>query len=147
MSDTAAVAVRPSFAVELARSRWAALGVLCTGMLMIVLDATVVNVALPAIQADLGFSQAGLAWVVNAYLIAFGGLLLLAGRLGDLISRRGVFLAGLSVVTIASLGRGVAPAEALTQGYHTGFWAAGVLIVLALVVAVGVLRPDRVSAR
>src|SRR5262245_463170 len=111
MSDTAAVAVRPSFAVELTRSRWAALGVLCTGMLMIVLDATVVNVALPAIQADLGFSQAGLAWVVNAYLIAFGGLLLLAGRLGDLISRRGVFLAGIGGFTTASLVCGVAQSQ------------------------------------
>jgi EmrB/QacA subfamily drug resistance transporter len=72
-------------------------------MLMIVLDATVVNVALPKIQTDLGFSSSGLAWVMNAYLIAFGGLLLLAGRLGDLISRRGIFLAGLGVFTIASL--------------------------------------------
>ena len=70
------------------RSRWIALVVLCTGMLMIVLDMTIVNVALPTIQADLGFSQAGLAWVVNAYLIAFAGLLLLAGRLGDLAGRR-----------------------------------------------------------
>ena len=72
-------------------------------MLMIVLDATVVNVALPSIQDDLGFSQSSLAWVVNAYLIAFGGLLLLAGRLGDLISRRDVFLAGLGVFLVASL--------------------------------------------
>src|SRR4051812_29181697 len=70
---------------------------------MIVLDATVVNVALPSIQSDLGFSQSDLAWVVNAYLIAFGGLLLLAGRLGDLVSRRGIFLAGLAVFTLASL--------------------------------------------
>ena len=70
------------------RSRWLALYVLCVGMLMIVLDVTVVNVALPSIQDDLGFSQSSLAWVVNAYLIAFGGLLLLAGRLGDLIGRR-----------------------------------------------------------
>ena len=70
------------------RARWTALYVLCIGMLMIVLDATVVNVALPAIQDDLGFSQSSLAWVVNAYLIAFGGLLLLAGRLGDLVGRR-----------------------------------------------------------
>ena len=77
------------------RSRWATLFLLCTGVLMIVLDVTVVNVALPAIQEDLGFSQAGLAWVVNAYLIAFGGLLLLAGRLGDLWSRRDVFLVGM----------------------------------------------------
>ena len=70
---------------------------------MIVLDATVVNVALPSIQDDLHFSQSSLAWVVNAYLIAFGGLLLLAGRLGDLLGRRSVFLAGLAVFTVASL--------------------------------------------
>src|SRR5213595_4189203 len=85
------------------RSRWIALVVLCTGMLMIVLDMTIVNVALPTIQADLGFSQAGLAWVVNAYLIAFGGLLLLAGRIGDLLGRKTIFLAGLTVFTLASL--------------------------------------------
>ena len=85
------------------RSRWVALIVLCVGMLMIVLDATVVNVALPSIQEDLVFSQSSLAWVVNAYLIAFGGLLLLAGRLGDLLGRRRVFLTGLAVFTGASL--------------------------------------------
>src|SRR5690349_21265909 len=85
------------------RNRWIALVVLCTGMLMIVLDMTIVNVALPSIQADLGFTQAGLAWVVNAYLIAFAGLLLLAGRLGDLAGRRDVFLTGLAVFTAASL--------------------------------------------
>jgi len=89
-------------------NRWAALLVLCAGVLMIVLDMTIVNVALPSIQDDLGFSGADLAWVVNAYLIAFGGLLLLAGRLGDLISRRGVFLAGLAVFTAASLACGLA---------------------------------------
>ena len=93
------------------RSRWLALVVLCVGMLMIVLDGTVVNVALPTIQSDLGFSQSSLAWVVNAYLIAFGGLLLLAGRLGDLISRRGVFLAGLGVFTVASFLCGVAQTQ------------------------------------
>jgi EmrB/QacA subfamily drug resistance transporter len=80
-------------------------------MLMIVLDATVVNVALPSIQEDLGFSQSSLAWVVNVYLIAFGGLLLLAGRLGDLISRRGVFLAGLGVFSVASLLCGAAQSQ------------------------------------
>ncbi len=85
------------------RNRWAALYVLCLGMLMIVLDATIVNVALPSIQDDLGFSQANLAWVVNAYLIAFGGLLLLAGRIGDLIGQRRIFLIGLAVFTGASL--------------------------------------------
>src|SRR6266513_5919266 len=79
------------------RRRWLALYVLCLGMLMIVLDATIVNVALPSIQEDLGFSQNDLAWVVNAYLIAFGGLLLLAGRIGDLIGQRRVLLVGLGV--------------------------------------------------
>src|SRR5436190_14827754 len=93
------------------RSRWAALVVLCVGMLMIVLDVTVVNVALPSIQSDLGFDQSSLAWVVNAYLIAFGGLLLLAGRLGDLISRRGVFLTGLGVFTLASLACGASQSQ------------------------------------
>ncbi|HJP75018.1 MAG TPA: MFS transporter [Pseudonocardiaceae bacterium] len=95
------------------RSRWIALVVLCIGMLMIVLDATVVNVALPAIQGDLGFSASGLAWVINAYLIAFGGLLLLAGRLGDIISRRGMMLAGLVVFTVASAVCGLAQSQAV----------------------------------
>jgi len=85
------------------RSRWIALYVLCLGALMIVLDGTVVNVALPVVRDDLGFSQANLAWVVNAYMIAFGGLLLLAGRLGDLIGQRRVFVVGLVVFTAASL--------------------------------------------
>src|SRR4051812_35568598 len=85
------------------KNRWIALYVLCAGMLMIVLDATIVNVALPSIQGDLHFSQSSLAWVVNAYLIAFGGLLLLAGRIGDLIGHRRIFLVGLTVFTAASL--------------------------------------------
>src|SRR3954465_8069754 len=85
------------------RSRWIALIVLCVGMLMIVLDATIVNVALPSIQQDLGFSQSNLAWVVNAYLIAFGGLLLLAGRIGDLVGQRRIFLIGVGVFTVASM--------------------------------------------
>jgi MFS family permease len=76
--------------------------VLCVGFLMIILDQTIVNVALPSIQSDLGFSQSSLAWVVNAYLIAFGGLLLLAGRLGDLIGRRRIFMIGLAVFVAAS---------------------------------------------
>ena len=98
------------------RDRWIALVVLCTGMLMIVLDMTIVNVALPSIQADLGFSQAGLAWVVNAYLIAFAGLLLLAGRLGDLAGRRNVFLAGLATFTAASLLCGLAANREMLVG-------------------------------
>jgi EmrB/QacA subfamily drug resistance transporter len=93
------------------RTRWIALYVLCVGVLMIVLDATVVNVALPAIQNDLDFSQSSLAWVVNAYLIAFGGLLMLAGRLGDLVGRRSVFLVGLTVFTAASLVCGLAQSQ------------------------------------
>src|SRR5256885_11228747 len=98
------------------RARWIALIVLCAGFLMIILDQTVVTVALPSIQNDLGFSQSSLAWVVNAYLIAFGGLLLLAGRLGDLISRRGIFLAGLAVFTVASLLCGIADSQELLVG-------------------------------
>src|SRR6201991_3795707 len=93
------------------RNRWAALYVLCAGALMIVLDATIVNVALPSIQDDLGFSASNLAWVVNAYLIAFGGLLLLAGRFGDLIGRRTILLAGLGVFTAASLACGLANSQ------------------------------------
>src|SRR5688572_25501996 len=94
-------------------NRWAALIVLCVGFFMIVLDATVVNVALPSIQDELGFSQSSLAWVVNAYMIAFGGLLLLAGRLGDLLGRRRVFLAGLVVFTVASMLCGVAQTQGM----------------------------------
>jgi EmrB/QacA subfamily drug resistance transporter len=93
------------------RSRWIALVVLCIGMLMIVLDATIVNVALPKIQGDLGFSQSSLAWVINAYLITFGGLLLLAGRLGDLLGRRDVFMSGLVLFTAASLACGLADSQ------------------------------------
>src|SRR3954452_20192260 len=93
-----------------------ALYVLCAGVLMIVLDATIVNVALPTIQEALAFSQSSLAWVVNAYLIAFGGLLLLAGRLGDLIGRKRVFLSGLAVFTLASLLCGAAQSEAVLIG-------------------------------
>ena len=98
------------------KNRWLALYVLCTGVLMIVLDATVVNVALPSIKDDLDFSQSDLAWVVNAYLIAFGGLLLLSGRLGDLIGHRRVFLAGLAVFTVASLLCGLAQSQAMLIG-------------------------------
>ncbi len=84
-------------------SRWLSLMILCTGFLLIVVDMTIVNVSLPSIQRDLGFSQSGLAWVINAYLIAFGGLLLLAGRLGDLFGRKRVYLIGLGIFTGASV--------------------------------------------
>ena len=115
------------------RTRWLALYVLCAGMLMIVLDATVVNVALPSIQADLHFSQSSLAWVVNAYLIAFGGLLLLAGRLGDLLGRRRVFLVGLAIFTVASLlcavseSRGMLIAARFVQGVGGAMTSAVIL--------------------
>src|SRR5437762_10999869 len=97
-------------------SRWVALIVLCAGMLMIVLDATIVNVALPSIRSDLGFAQSSLAWVVNAYLIAFGGVLILAGRLGDLLGRRRVFLAGIAVFTTASLLCGLSVSQEMLGG-------------------------------
>src|SRR5688500_3030368 len=115
------------------RSRWIALYVLCVGMLMIVLDATVVNVALPEIQSDLGFSQSSLAWVVNGYLIAFGGLLLLAGRIGDLLGRKNVFLAGLAVFVAASMACGLAQSQEMlviarmVQGAGGAFTSAVIL--------------------
>jgi EmrB/QacA subfamily drug resistance transporter len=90
------------------RSRWAALTVLCAGMLMIILDGTIVSVALPAVQADLGFTASGLAWTVNAYLVPLGGLLLLAGKLGDLLGRRRMLVAGLALFVVASLLCGLA---------------------------------------
>jgi EmrB/QacA subfamily drug resistance transporter len=97
--------------IENERARWTALIVLCTGMLMIILDSAIVNVALPSIQRDLGFSQSSLVWVVNGYLITFGGLLLLAGRVGDLVGRRRIFLIGMVVFTFASLLCGVAQSQ------------------------------------
>src|SRR5438445_5324144 len=98
------------------RTRWLALFVLCGGSLMIVLDTTIVNVALPSIRADLGFSQTSLAWVVNAYLLTFGGFLLLGGRLGDLFGHRRLFLAGISLFTIASLACGLSTSQGLLIG-------------------------------
>ena len=90
------------------RRRWLALVVVCFGQLMIVLDSTIVNVALPSIQRDLHFTQANLTWVVNAYLLTYGSFLLLAGRAGDLIGRKRVFLAGVVVFTVASVLSGLA---------------------------------------
>ncbi|MBA3843157.1 MAG: DHA2 family efflux MFS transporter permease subunit [Actinobacteria bacterium] len=94
------------------RTRWLALTVLCLGSLMIVLDTTIVNVALPSIREDLGFSETSLAWVVNAYLLTFGGFLLLGGRLGDLFGHRRLFLAGITLFTLASLCCGLASSQA-----------------------------------
>jgi EmrB/QacA subfamily drug resistance transporter len=93
------------------RARWLALYVLCLGDLMIVLDGTIVNVALPSIRDDLGFSQTSLAWIVNAYLLTFGGFLLLGGRLGDLFGHRRLFLIGISLFTAASLACGIATSQ------------------------------------
>jgi EmrB/QacA subfamily drug resistance transporter len=119
------------------RARWMALVVLCVGMLMIILDATIVNVALPSIRSDLGFSQSSLAWVVNAYLIAFGGLLLLAGRLGDLIGQRRVFLVGLAIFTGASLLCGLAQSQGLLIGARFAQGVGGALtsaVILGMIV-------------
>ena len=96
-----------------ARQRWLALMVLCLGVLMIVLDTTIVNVALPSIREDLRFTETSLVWVVNAYMLTFGGFLLLGGRLGDLWGHRRVFLGGIVLFTVASLACGVANSQAL----------------------------------
>ncbi len=113
MSATAEKRSQAADATAPRDERWVALYVLCVGMLMIVLDVTVVNVALPSIQDDLHFSTSSLAWVINAYLIAFGGLLLLAGRLGDLVGRRNIFLAGIGLFTTASLLCGLAESQTM----------------------------------
>src|SRR5438105_1819076 len=96
--------------------RWLALAVLCLGSLMIVLDVTIVNVALPSIRGDLGFSQTSLAWVVNAYVLTYGGFLLLGGRLGDLFGHRRLFLAGITLFTLASLACGLSTTKGLLVG-------------------------------
>src|SRR6201996_9588652 len=93
------------------RRRWMALVVVCLAQLMIVLDTTIVNVALPSIQRDLGFSQGNLTWVINAFLVTFGSFLLLAGRLGDLLGRKRVFKAGGVVFTAASALCGLPPSQ------------------------------------
>ena len=95
------------------RRRWLALLLVCVAQLMIVVDGTVVNVALPAIRGSLGFSETGLSWVVNAYLLTFGGFLLLGGRAGDLFGRRRVFAFGLGLFTFASLLCGVSGSQGL----------------------------------
>ena len=95
------------------RQRWMALLLLCMGELMIVLDTTIVNVALPSIRADLAFTETTLVWVVNAYMLTFGGCLLLGGRLGDLYGHRRLFLAGIALFTVASLGCGLARSQTM----------------------------------
>jgi EmrB/QacA subfamily drug resistance transporter len=118
-------------------TRWLALYVLCAGMLMIVLDATIVNVALPSIQDDLGFSQNDLAWVINAYMIPFGGLLLLAGRIGDLVGQRRVFLSGLAIFTTASLVCAISQSQEMLVGARFVQGAGGAMasaVILGMIV-------------
>src|SRR5215216_4179828 len=98
------------------RTRWLALYVLCLASLMIVLDVTIVGVALPSIREDLGFSETSLAWVVNGYLLTYGGFLLLGGRLGDLFGHRRLFVAGISLFTLASLACGLATSQGMLVG-------------------------------
>ena len=93
------------------RARWLAFAVLCLGSFMIVLDTTIVNVALPSIRSDLGFTESSLAWVVNAYMLFFGGFLLLGGKLGDIYGHRRLFVAGIAVFTAASLAAGLAQTQ------------------------------------
>jgi EmrB/QacA subfamily drug resistance transporter len=131
------------------RRRWASLIVVCLAQLMIVLDATIVNVALPSIQHDLHFSQGNLTWVVNAFLVTFGSLLLLAGRLGDLAGRKRVFLAGLTIFTLASLLCGIAPSQGALIGarFLQGVGAAAqASVILAIIVTEFPAAADRARA-
>src|SRR2546428_5133561 len=130
-------------------SRWLALIVLCAGFLMIILDQTIVNVALRSIQSDLGFTKSSLAWVINAYLIAFGGLLLLAGRLGDLIGRMRIFLIGLALFTTASLLCGISwsPAMLVAARFVQGVGGAMTsAVILGMIVTLFPLPRERVRA-
>src|SRR4051794_23084149 len=131
------------------RARWLALIVLCLGDLMIVLDTTIVNVALPSIRADLGFTQDSLAWVVNAYLLTFGGFLLLGGRLGDLYGHRRLFVAGIGLFTLASVGcrlgtsQGVLIAARTVQGLGGAVVSA---VALSLMMTLFTEPADRAKA-
>jgi EmrB/QacA subfamily drug resistance transporter len=121
------------------RSDWIALYVLCVGMLMIVLDGTIVNVALPSLKSDLEFSDTGLAWVLNAYLIAFGGLLLLGGRIGDLLGQRKMFLLGMAIFTVASVLCGLAQSQGMLIGARFLQGVGGALgssVILAMIVTI-----------
>jgi EmrB/QacA subfamily drug resistance transporter len=131
------------------RKRWLALIVLCLGDLMIVLDTTIVNVALPSIRADLGFSQTSLVWVVNAYMLTFGGFLLLGGRLGDLFGHRRLFLLGITLFTLASLACGLATAQELLIGARAvqGLGAAVVsAVALSLIMTLFTEPAERAKA-
>src|SRR3954453_15005164 len=140
MSETGCSTTTDSAAARTAPARpprWVALSALCLGSLMVILDGTIVSIALPAIQADLGFSPAGLAWTVNAYLLPLGGLLLLAGRLGDLLGRRRMLLAGLGLFVLASLLCGLAPDPAALIAARFGQGVAAAMssaVVLGMIV-------------
>ena len=130
------------------RARWLALYVLCLGDLMIVLDTNIVNVALPSIQADLGFSQTTLAWVVNAYMLTFGGFLLLGGRLGDLYGARRVFLGGVVAFTTASVACGLAPTpELLVVGRAVQGLGGAAVSAVALALIMGLFSDPAERAR
>ncbi len=131
------------------RRRWVALAVLCLGQLMMVLDSTIVNVALPSIQHDLHFTQGNLTWVIDGYLITFGGLLLLAGRLGDLIGRKRVFLSGLVLFTGASMLCGIATSQAMLIGFRLLQGAGGAVassVILAIIVTEFPERAEQAKA-
>ncbi len=131
------------------RSKWIALIVLCLGSLMIVLDTTIVNVALPSIRQDLGFSQTSLAWVVNAYMLTFGGFLLLGGRLGDHFGQRRMFISGIALFTVSSLACGVSDSQGVLVAARAiqGFGGAIVSAVsLSLIVALFVEPAQRAKA-
>jgi EmrB/QacA subfamily drug resistance transporter len=131
------------------RNRWLALVVLCLGDLMIVLDVTIVGVALPSIREDLGFSETSLAWVVNAYLLTFGGFLLLGGRLGDLFGHRRLFLAGITLFTLASLGCGLAGSQEFLVGARAVQGLGGAVVsavALSLIVTLFTEPSERAKA-
>ncbi len=131
------------------RRRWIALAVLCLGQLMMVLDATIVNVALPSIQRELHFSQGNLTWVIDGYLITFGGFLLLAGRFGDLIGRKRVFLAGLVLFTGASMLCGIADSQGLLIGARLLQGVGGAVassVILAIIVTEFPARAEQAKA-
>ena len=132
-----------------ARKRWTALAVVCIGTLMIVLDTTIVNVALPSIRADLGFTETSLVWVVNAYMLTFGGCLLLGGRLGDLFGHRRLFVAGLAVFTLASLVCGLSSSQGVLVAARAvqGFGGAVVdAIALSLIMSLFTENDERAKA-
>jgi EmrB/QacA subfamily drug resistance transporter len=131
------------------RTRWLALYALCLGDLMIVVDMTIVNVALPSIRADLGFSETSLAWVVNAYVIAFGGFMLLGGRLGDLFGHRRLFLAGLTLFTVASLTCGLASSQGMLVAARAVQGLGGAVVsavALSLIMTLFTEQADRTKA-